>query len=801
MRIINGLGPPRPAPWSIEAQGSPDTFCTISEPFSELMKQASSHHQPIFKDNAARSRIRDHANLIWGAAERMRGKVTPADYGKVILPFTVLRRMDCLLAPRLDEIKKLADSLKNATDEARDKIVFHALGMPFYGLSPYTLDKLLADPENIAANLKAYINGLSRNMREVFIEHFGFFNWIDRLDRQNLLYALVKFFADKDLSPQTVSTLEMGYLFENLIRRFNEASNATAGDHYTPREVIRLMTSLLFAKDGEVLASQASAINILDPAAGTGGMLATAADYLQELNPDLRIHLFGQEINPESFAVCRSDMLITGHSPDNIRIGNTLTDDLFPDQRFSYCLSNPPYGVDYNVEYDAVKAEHERGSAGRFAPGIPRKSDGQLLFLLHMLSKLPQNQAGRIAIIMNGSPLFNGDAGSGESEIRRHLLENDLVNALIALPTDLFYNTGIATYIWILTNRKLPEDRDRVMLIDATERWESMRKSLGSKRRELSDEDIEAIVQRFLGYESDDTVKVFEPQDFGFRRIHIDRPLRLNIDLTELEPSRFRNASELDEYFLWLMATHGEDAHQRLDELKGAITAHVEEAEGLSLLEDNPNSSKAELNSARRRSNRILKDLLNPAVHQERQANIALLRALRNQTSEDQQNHWDDYNAFESALDAIAKKRSERLTAKRRKQIRDWVAQTDPEAAPVIAKTHKNTKADPRIGLFAANGKVVSYERDSSLADTERVPLKQDIFDYFEQKVRPYVADAWIDASKVDARDGKVGLVGYEINFNRYFYQYQPPRPLEVIDAELAQIEREIAELLAEVTE
>src|SRR5690625_768326 len=762
------------------------------------MNTAIELKETILKDNAARTRIRDHADLIWGAAERMRGRVTPADYGKVILPFTVLRRMDCLLAPRLDEIKKLADSLKNATDEARDQIVSHALGMPFYGLAPYTLDKLLADPDNIAANLKAYINALSRNMRDVFIEHFGFFNWIDRLDRQNLLYALVKFFADKDLSPQAVSTIEMGYLFENLIRRFNEASNATAGDHYTPREVIRLMTSLLFAKDGGLLASRASAINILDPAAGTGGMLATAADYLQELNPDLRINLFGQEVNPESFAVCRSDMLITGHSPDNIRLGNTLTEDLFPAQRFSYCLSNPPYGVDYNVEHTAVEAEHQRGEAGRFAPGIPRKRDGQLLFLLHMLSKLPDDRAGRIAIIMNGSPLFNGDAGSGESEIRRHLLENDFVDAIIALPTELFYNTGIATYIWILTNRKPPEEQGQVMLIDATERWASMRKSLGSKRRELADKDIEAIVHRFLGNERDDSVKLFEPEDFGYRRIHIDRPLRLNVDLTEPEPGRFRNASQLDKYFLWLATTHGDDAHQRLDELKEAITAHVEETEGLLLLQAQPGVSRTDLSAAKRRCTRLLRELLDPAAHRERQAAIALLRALR---SDQNQTHWDDYNVFESTLTACAKARGERLTARRRKRIRDWVAQTDPDAAPVIARTHKNTPADPRTGLFEVGGVVVSYERDSSLADTERVPLKQDVFDYFEQEVRPYVSDAWIDASKVDARDGDIGLVGYEINFNRYFYQYQPPRPLEVIDAELAQIEREIAELLAEVTQ
>jgi len=288
----------------------------------------------ISQDRAAR--LQDNANLIWGAAERMRGKITPADYGKVILPFTVLRRMDCLLEPHLQTIQVLAASLEQATEEARAQIISRKTGLGFYGLSSFTLSALLADPENVADNLKAYLNGLSRNMRDVFIEHFGFFNWIDRLERQNLLYAMVKFFADKDLHPERVSTVEMGYIFENLIRRFNEASNATAGDHYTPREVIRLMTSLLFAKDGDQLASEASAINILDPACGTGGMLATANDYLMERNANLRVNLFGQEVNPESFAICRSDMLLTGHSPDNIELGNTLNDDQFPVDTFTY---------------------------------------------------------------------------------------------------------------------------------------------------------------------------------------------------------------------------------------------------------------------------------------------------------------------------------------------------------------------------------------------------------------------------------------------------------------------------------
>ena len=581
----------------------------------------------VSQDNAAR--VNDNANLIWGAAERLRGKIKPADYGKIILPFTVLRRMDCLLEPQLDKIKALASSLASATDEARDKILFSKTGMAFYGTSEYSLGALLADPENIADNLKAYINGLSKNMREVFIEHFDFFNWINRLDKQDLLYAMVKFFADKDLHPEAVSTLEMGYLFENLIRKFNEASNATAGDHFTPREVIRLMTSLLFAKDGEKLAAEASVIDILDPACGTGGMLATANDYLRQSNANLRVNLFGQEINPESFGICRSDMLITGHSPDNIRLGNTLTRDRFPEKTFTYALSNPPYGVDYSEEYDAVKAEHEAGSEGRFAPGIPRKSDGQLLFLLHMLSKLPLDRPGRIAVITNGSPLFNGDAGGGESEIRRHLMEHDLVDAIIALPTDLFYNTGIATYVWIVSNRKAAEDHGRVRLIDAGARWQPMRKSLGSKRRELGDNHIRDIVNLYLGFDSDDTVKVFAPQNFGYRKIYIDRPLRLDVDLTETEPGRFRNSSEHDDDCLWMQAEFGTDVDRRLDDpdLRDAVTAHVEEQSGLALLEIDEAASKADIAKLEKQCAKRLRRLLDKDEWQTRK--IAVENRLR----------------------------------------------------------------------------------------------------------------------------------------------------------------------------
>lgn len=746
-------------------------------------------------DRAAR--LQDNSNLIWGAAERMRGKITPADYGKIILPFTVLRRMDCLLAPVAKAIKTEVAKLGNATEEARDQILYRKTRMSFYGLSDFTMESLLADPENIADNLKAYVNGLSKNMRDVFIEHFGFFNWIDRLDRQNLLYAMVKFFADKDLSTQAVSTIEMGYLFENLVRRFNEASNARAGDHFTPREVVRLMTALLFAKDGERLAGEASVINILDPACGTGGMLSTANDYLVNLNQNLRVNLFGQEVNPESFAICRSDMLITGHSPDNIRLGNTLTEDRFPDEVYTYCISNPPYGVDYSEEYEAVQAEHERGDDGRFAPGIPRKNDGQLLFLLHMISKLPSDRQGRIVVIMNGSPLFNGDAGGGESEIRRFLFENDMVEAIIALPTDLFYNTGIATYVWVVTNRKSAEDQGKVYLINASDRFIPMKKALGNKRREIADDQIAEIVNLYLDNQRDDTVRVFAPQDFGYRKIFVERPLRLDVDLTEAEPGRFRNTSNLDEYRLWMEATFGEDVHEHLKAAKTRVTEYVEEQEGLTLLMGQEGASKAEITAAQKKCKRILKSLLDPTDWAERKASIALIRAFRKDIG---QSLWLDYNAFLDALTAYANAQGERLTAARIKTIRAWTTRTHPQAESVIDKV-LGGKAEPdeRFGAFAVGDSVVTFERDPDLADTERVPLGRDIIEYFEEEVLPHVTDAWVNPDKRDATDEQVGIVGYEINFSRYFYEYQPPRDLGEIDAELKTIEGEIAALLGEV--
>jgi type I restriction enzyme M protein len=528
-------------------------------------------------------------------------------------------------------------------------------------------------------------------------------------------------------------------------------------------------------------------------------MLATAYDYLQEQNKNLRINLFGQEINPESFAICRSDMLITSHSPDNIRIGNTLTEDKFEGDTFTYCLSNPPYGVDYSEEYEAVKAEHEQGDEGRFGPGIPRKSDGQLLFLLHMVDKLPQDRAGRIAVIMNGSPLFNGDAGGGESEIRRFLMENDMIESIIALPTDLFYNTGIATYIWLVTNRKKPEDQGRVKLINASDRSSPMRKSLGSKRKEISDKDISEIVNLYLGNDTDDTVKVFASTDFGYRKIFIERPLRLDVDISESEPGRFRNASELDEYFIWMESQFGADVAGRLKEVKAVVTEYVEENEGLALLKAAEDASKSEVASVQKKCKKIIKSLMNHDEWVNRHALIGLLRDFREDTGG---TSWMDYNVFIHDLKKYAHSYNVRLVASGVKAIRAWVARTNPQAEKVIDKV-LNVDNDPleAFGAFPHNGELVKFEKDSDLSDTERVPLDRDIVDYFEHEVLPHVEDAWINPDKSDNSDGHVGIVGYEINFNRYFYKYVPPRPLEVIDAELKSVEAEISALLAEVAE
>lgn len=473
-------------------------------------------------------------SFVWSVADLLRGDYKQADYGKVILPFTVLRRLDCVLADTKDAVLKEYEKRKGGKVDV-DPFLKRKSGVPFYNTSKLDFDKLRGDPNHIAQNLNRYIKEFSEGAREI-LDRFKFSEQIAKLDEANLLYQVVGKFAEVDLHPKRVPNEMMGSIFEELIRRFAELSNETAGEHFTPREVIRLMVNLLFIEDDDVLRKPGIVRTLYDPAAGTGGMLSVAEDYLHELNPDARLEVFGQELNDESFAICKSDMMLKGQNPENIKAGNSFSKDGHPDAKFDYMLSNPPFGVEWKKVEKDVRDEHERGFAGRFGPGLPRINDGSLLFLLHMISKMKPAKSGngdaaqgtRLCIVLNGSPLFTGDAGSGESEIRRWIIENDMLEAIIGLPDQLFYNTGISTYIWVVTNKKPKHRRGKVQLINGTSFFQKMRKSLGNKRNELSDDHIRELSRIFGEFEESKLSKIFDNDDFGFRRITVERPLRLN---------------------------------------------------------------------------------------------------------------------------------------------------------------------------------------------------------------------------------------------------------------------------------
>jgi type I restriction enzyme M protein len=470
--------------------------------------------------------------FLWSVADLLRGDFKQSEYGKVILPFTVLRRLDCVLestkAAVLHELKVRTEAKVNP-----EPFLLKKSGVGFYNTSPLDLKKLLGDQDHIGENLRAYLQAFSPAVRDIF-ERFDFAAQIDRLQKAKLLYLVTEKFANIDLHPDKVSNADMGLVFEELIRKFAELSNETAGEHFTPREVIRLMVSLIFIEDDEVLSKPGVVRSIYDPTAGTGGMLSVADEYLHAHNPAARLVMHGQELNPESYAICKADMLIKGQDIANIIFGNTLSDDGLPHQRFDYMLSNPPFGVEWKkIEREVRKEAEERGFDGRFGPGLPRVSDGSLLFLLHLVSKMRPTKDGgsRFGIVLNGSPLFTGGAGSGESEIRRYMLENDLVEAIVALPTDMFYNTGIATYVWVVSNKKPAARKGKLQLIDASSFWQKMRKSLGSKRKELSAAHIDEITQIFGRFEEvtrDGTPisRIFKNEDFGYRTITVERPLK-----------------------------------------------------------------------------------------------------------------------------------------------------------------------------------------------------------------------------------------------------------------------------------
>ena len=489
--------------------------------------------------------FKEKANLIWKIADLLRGDYKQSDYGKVILPMTVLRRLDCVLAPTKQKVLEYLPKVEKLSDRARDLALNKIAGFNFHNRSKFDFEKLLADPDNIAANLRNYINGFSASAREI-IEYFDFDKHIDRLDDPNtdLLFQIVKEFVSIDLSD--MDTMEMGYVFEELIRRFAELSNETAGEHFTPREVIKLMVNVLFVSDREILTTEGIVKTLYDPACGTGGMLSVAETYLRELNPKAKLEVFGQEINPESYAICKSDMLIKGQNPENIKFGNTFTSDGFEEHKFDYMLSNPPFGVDWKKAKKVIKKEHDtKGFAGRFGAGLPRINDGSFLFLQHMISKMKED-GSRIGIVFNGSPLFTGQAGSGESNIRKWIIENDWLEAIIALPDQLFYNTGISTYIWILTNKKSPERKGKIQLINATgvkdeelveagklpfnRFWEKMARSLGNKRKELPENGQERgigfITKIYGDFQENEFCKIYPNEFFGYWRVTVERPQR-----------------------------------------------------------------------------------------------------------------------------------------------------------------------------------------------------------------------------------------------------------------------------------
>ncbi|QWH59502.1 SAM-dependent DNA methyltransferase [Bacillus mycoides] len=664
--------------------------------------------------------FQDKVSFIWSIAEVLRGPYKPEDYGKVVLPLAVLRRFDCVLENTKDEVLANFEKFKAMNEDAREPILNRIAKQNFHNTSKYTFTKLLSDSDNIADNLRDYINGFSKTARDI-MDHFDFDRQIEKLDNNDLLYLTIKRFSELDLHPEVVSNVEMGYIFEELIRRFSE--HAEAGDHYTPREVVRLMVSLLFMQDDDILTKHGLTQTLYDCAAGTGGMGSVAQEYLTELNKTADLEFFAQEINGESYAICKADILIKGADAKNVRLGNTLSNDQFKGDKFDYLISNPPYGVDWKSYEKPIKAEHEeQGYAGRFGPGTPRTSDGQLLFLMHLISKMKpvtaeNPQGSRLAIIMNGSPLFTGDAGSGESEIRRYVLENDLVEAIVAMPNDLFYNTGIATYIWVLTNNKAAIRKGKVQLVNAVDFSKKMKKSMGSKRNEISQEQIDEIVRLYGNFKEVEHVKIFDNEDFGYQKITVERPLRLSFLISE---ERIKRVAE-------------QKAFENLAKSK----------------------KKGENGLAEIEAGKALQEKI-----------IAVLRGLESEEL------YKNREEFIKILKAEFKKEDIAIGAPVLKAILAGLSEKD-ETADICMKNKADT------------------EPDTELRDTESVPLKEDMYEYFEREVTPHVSDAWIDELKTK--------VGYEIPFTRQFYKYTKLRSSDEIMAEIKEIEARILEQLKKV--
>jgi type I restriction enzyme M protein len=661
--------------------------------------------------------ISEISGFIWSISDAvLRGAYKRNEYQKVILPFTVLKRFDSVLEYSKKDIVDAYETNKDKTEFIQPILMAKAVDengreLGFYNYSKFDFKTLLQDPDNIEENIKFYINSFSNNVKDI-LENFDIEKQIAKLAKSNLLYLLIKKFNETglDLSPKNISNHDMGTIFEELIRKFSETSNEEAGEHFTPRDVVKLMTELLFAEEDE---NTGTIKLVYDPACGTGGMLTSCKEFITKNNPNMEVVLYGQEINDEIYAICKADMLMKGKDAENIKgPSSTLSDDQLPDNTFDYMISNPPYGRDWEQDKEVVSTEAEQGYDGRFGAGLPRKSDGQLLFIQHMISKMKDNVKSRIAVITNGSPLFTGDAGSGESNIRKWIFENDYLEALIALPDQLFFNTGIGTYIWILTNQKTAQREGKVQLIDAREEYVGMRKNLGNKRHIIPEESLSKIINTYKDFKESDKVKIFYNEDFGYTKITVERPMQLNYQVTE---ERLEN--------LYSYSAFKKLAESKSKDLE---TKMAEEEEG----------------------------------KKQQEAIKQALLTIGNDL-------YTDWDTFEAKVKNALKDFD--LKPAFIKNIIEKLSEHDDTAEYVTDK-----KGKPKA--------------DSNLRDTEKIPLIQNIDEYFEDEVLKYYNDAWYDDKK--------NKVGYEINFTQYFYVYEPPRPLEEIEADISKVTAEIQELL-----
>ena len=661
-------------------------------------------------------RTSDSANLsnfIWKIADELWGDFKHTDFARIIIPLMLLRRLECVLESTKESVLKEYEKEKDSGIDL-DLILPSYSGLPFYNTSQYTLATL--GGTNTRSNLEDYISHFSSNVRVIFDE-FGFVNTILELDKARLLYRMCQQFAAVDLHPDVVSERVMSNAYEDLIRQFASSINEKAGEFMTPKDVVHLATMLVLAPDEEIFTESGVIRTIYDPACGILGFISDGIDQIKQMSPSAKIVPFGQELDPKTHAMALTSMLIQGYPSENIKQGSSLSNDQLRDKKFHYGLANPPFGIKWEKDKPSVDKEHkEMGYAGRFGPGLPRVSDGSMLFLLHLVRKmeLPEHGGGRVGIVLSGSPLFTGDAGSGESEIRRWLLEKDLVEAIVALPTDMFFNTGIGTYVWVLTNKKATHRVNQVQLINLADTWTSMRKSEGTKRRYLTQEQIEDVLREYEDFKETERSKIFKTTDFAYRKVAIKRPLKAKLVITKAK----------------IKTLFEQKAFEKLGE-------------------------------------------------EQQNAWIDFFRELISQPDGGEQEYTWAFNIVK------AKNKAEGFGKTTKALANAFIAafmEQDEDAEPVLDD----------------KGQAIP---DTSLNDTESVPFGTSVEDYFKAEVLPHVPDAFIDYSVRDSKDGEVGIVGYEINFNRYFYKYVPPRDLHDIDVDLKACEARIQALLEEVAE